>query len=237
MKLKYFACTALLCACFEPVIAAEPAPGEYISEKGWGTLTVTRQADGKTHFDISAIGANGHSCGIDGGIKDDRAVLADPVTDSPCRVTFKPDAKGMDVVLGEPGECREYCGARASFDGRYLIPAAGCRNRERNATEKKFAKLYGAKDYQAALNTLQPVLNDCAATLYWLEEAQLRNDLAVTLNHLGRKDECLAVLKPTLDGHARSEEELRMQLPPSDFDSFLPLAKAAWFNHKLCSGK
>ncbi|HEX7643354.1 MAG TPA: hypothetical protein VF472_14205 [Burkholderiaceae bacterium] len=235
MNLKRIACVVFLPLCFELAHAAEPAPGEYIAEKGRGTLTVTRGADGKMHFDISAIGANGHSCSIDGGIKEGKAVLADPVTDNPCHVSFKPDVNSIDVVLGNPSECRDYCGARAWFDGRYLVPAPGCRNRERNATEKKFARLYGSKDYQAALNILRPVLNDCAATLSWLEEAQVRNDLAVNLYHLGRKEDCLAVLKPTIDRYGTSESKLREELPPSDFESFLPLASAAWYNVKLCS--
>lgn len=237
MNLNKIACIVLLTITLGQACAAEPAPGEYITERGWGELTVTRKTDGKMHFAIASIGANGHSCTVDGVIKNGRAVLDDLAPGSSCQVTFKADATGIDIVLGQPGDCRDYCGMRASFDGHYQVPAAGCRNGQRRAAQSKFAKAYGAKDYQAALALLQPVLQNCAPTLFWLEEAQIRNDLAVTLYHLGRKDECRTVLKPTIDAYGSTEDALSKELPPSDFDSLLPLAKAAWFNQGLCSGK
>ena len=174
---------------------------------------------------------------IDYEMENNRAVLDDAAPGNACHITFKSDAGGIDVVLGQADECRYYCGMRASFDGRYLVPASGCRNSERKAAQGRFARLYGAKDYQGAFAALQPVLSDCAPTLFWFEEAQIRNDLSVTLYHLGRKDACVAVLKPTIDAHGTSEEALRDELPPSDFEGFLPLAKAAWHNAKLCSQK
>jgi hypothetical protein len=124
---------------------------------------------------------------------------------------------------------------RAGFDGRYFVPAAGCRNSERRAAQARFGKLYKAKDYGGALPVLQNVLATCAPTLFWLEEAQTRNDIAVTLYHLDRKDECLAVLKPTIDAYGKSEKEITEGLPPTDADNILPLVKAAWYNAKLCS--
>jgi len=237
MRFNKIACAVLLSIGFGRAIAAEPAPGEYIAQHGWGDLSVTRKADGKLHFSIKSFGVNGHSCDIDGAIRNNKAVLDDLAPGSSCQVAFKPGAGGIDVVLGQPDDCRYYCGMRASFDGRYLVPASGCRNSERKAAQGRFARLYGAKDYQGAFAALQPVLSDCAPTLFWFEEAQIRNDLSVTLYHLGRKDACVAVLKPTIDAHGTSEEALRDELPPSDFEGFLPLAKAAWHNAKLCSQK
>lgn len=237
MSLNKIVCIAVLSLTIGQAGAAEPAPGEYISEHGWGDLSVMRKADGKLHFAVASMGANGHSCSVDGTIQNNRAVLDDAAPGNACHITFKSDAGGIDVVLGQADECRYYCGMRASFDGRYHVPATGCHNRERKSAQEKFAKFYGAKDYQAALSALQPVLHDCAATLFWLEEAQIRNDLAVTLCHLGRKEECRAILKPTIDAHGTTEDALREELPPTDFESWLPLAKAAWFNQGLCSGK
>ncbi|MBV8634770.1 MAG: hypothetical protein JO002_09800, partial [Burkholderiaceae bacterium] len=195
MNSRWMTCTALLALSLNHAWAADPAIGEYITEKGWGILKVTGKP-GALHFDIAAIGANGHSCSIEGSIKDGKAVLDDSSPDDPCHVRFQADSAGIDVVLGATGECRQYCGMRAGFDGRYLAPATGCRNRERKAAQGNFVKQYGIKNYQSALNGLLPVLNGCAATLFWLEEAQIRNDLAVTLYHLGRKEDCLAMLGP-----------------------------------------
>lgn len=238
MILNRLACLTVLFAAIGQAIAADPVPGEYLAEGGWGTLNIKRSAEGKLHFDIESLGANGHSCSVSGIVKSGKAVPDDADPASPCDIALKPDAGGIDVALGESSAgCRYYCGMRASFDGRYLVPAPGCRNGERKTVQTRFSHLYGVKDYQAALITLQPVLTGCAPTLLWFEEAQIRNDLAVTLYHLGRKEECLAVLKPTIDAHGKTEDELREELPPSDFESFLPLAKAAWYNRKLCGGK
>jgi hypothetical protein len=233
MNFHRIACSVSLLLSFVQAGAAEPAPGEYIPERGWGTLSIARKG-GNLNFSITAWGANGHSCGIDGAIRNGQAVLSDLAPGSSCQVTFRPDPGGIAVVLGQPGDCRDYCGMRASFDGRYLVPAAGCRNGERKAAQGRFGKLYKSKDYAGALPLLQNMLTNCAATLYWLEEAQIRNDIAVTLYHLDRKEECLAVLMPTIDTYGSSEKAIEESLPPTDADSILPMAKAAWYNAKLC---
>lgn len=216
---------------------ADPKPGSYIAERGWGSMDVVRKPDGSLHYAIESLGANGHSCTVEGNIHKGRSTPDDPVPGSDCKVSFKPAADGVEVVLDVPGSCREYCGARASFDARYLFPAPGCSDSQRKATQAAFSRLYRAKDYAAALALLQPELQTCAATLYWVENAQISNDVAVTLHHLGRDRECLAVLKPVVNGYSTTEEDLRGDLPPADFENFLPQAKAAWYNIKLCGGK
>lgn len=233
MNAYRIACIALLLSAVT-ASAAEPTPGEYISDRGWGTLNISRNKGGKMGFSISSIGANGHSCSLEGAIRDGEAVLSNPAPGSSCHVSFEADQGGIDVILGQPDDCRDYCGMRATFDGRYAVPAAGCHNSERKATQAKFSQLYKSQDYDSALPVLQTMLNTCAGTLFWLEEAQIRNDLAVTYHHLQRNEECLAVVQPTINAYGTTEKEIQEALPPSDAESILPLAKAAWFNAKLC---
>src|SRR4051812_425772 len=67
------------------------AEGEYITEGGWGVLTISHS--GQTpRFSLQAMGANAHVCNLAGDIQGNQATLAtqDPATDSPgpsCVVT------------------------------------------------------------------------------------------------------------------------------------------------------
>ena len=102
------------------------------------------------------------------------------------------------------------------------------------ATRRRFAALYRAKAYRQAESVLAPLLTECEQTLDWLESGQIRNDVAVTLFHLGRRAECLDALKPVLDMAGQDEGGLRQGMPPTDFEFFLPIARAAWHNARLC---
>ncbi|HRY04880.1 MAG TPA: hypothetical protein P5256_17235, partial [Beijerinckiaceae bacterium] len=135
-----------------------------------------------------------------------------------------------------PETCRNYCGARAYFEGLYLKPAPGCADGAREAMNKSFKTAYGAKDYAKAHALLAPVLQKCARTLGPMETASIRNDLAITLYHLGRKAECRKVLAPMAEDAARKDDDLMADYPPSDWDAYKPLIKAARTNLALCKG-
>lgn len=214
--------------------AADPAPGTYITEGGWGTLVVSRSGAKGLQFRLGAMGANGHSCDLRGTIVDGKASLEVGLGEPACSVSFKARPGSVDVEASDSASCRFFCGMRAWFEGSYLQPSPACTSGAKTATRRRFATLYRAKSYGQAASVLAPVLQECAQTLNGLESGRLRNDMAITLFHLGRRDECLDMLKPVLELAGKDEDELRQALPPSDFELYLPIARAAWHNARLC---
>ena len=203
------------------------APGDYITERGWGQLTIA-----KDRFEIIAVGANGHTCSLDGKRAGAEGRTDDD--DDVCRVQFTARADGIEAKAKTPDTCRNFCGMRAQFEGLYLKPAPGCLDDEREKTQKAFKAAYVAKDYPKARELMAGMLAACGRTRGMMEGAGARNDLAITLFHLGRKDECLATLQPLTKDAARSDAKLREDYPPSDFESWLPDVKAARKNLQLC---
>lgn len=74
----------------------------------------------------------------------------------------------------------------------------------------------------------------------WIEIDQVRNDLALAQYHSGEFQQCLITLSNTLAGTVKDEDELRagngnVSLSPCDFDNYIGVAKATWFNKSLCA--
>ena len=213
--------------------------GEYITELGWGVLTISHSGQ-TTHFSLQAMGPNAHVCGLGGDIQGDRAILAteDPFTNSPgpsCVVTFQVNAEGIAVSDDLDQEaCRYFCGMRAHFEGEYLRPEAGCTGEERRSTRERFRQLYASKSYAAAADTLETLLARCAKTLNQ-EAGWIQNDLAVTQYHLGRLSDCQKSLASLAEDAAKTDEELRQAFLPSDFDAYFPILQATRHNLRLCS--
>ena len=219
------------------VPAAEPAvqPGNYVTERGWGNLKIESDKSGALKFSIEAMGGNAHSCSLVGEIRDGRATLEAMDPGKPCVVTFKRAADGVAVDSVDPQLCRYYCGMRATFEGIYLKPAPGCAPAALKRARDDFKRLYDRKDYAAARAKLEPALNNCVKTLDWLETGWMRNDLALTQFRLGDAAGCLRTLEPLAADAAKSEAQIRDDLPPSDADNWLPIAKAARTNLRLCA--
>jgi hypothetical protein len=214
--------------------AQEVTPGEYVTEQGWGVLRVSPpDAQGRQRLELSATGANGHDCGWTGTLQGPVA----NVDDGACIVHVESGPGRLGLTVAEPqNACRDYCGARAWFEGDYFIPPAGCSSREREQARAAFNTLYRARSYAAAQARLDPMFDRCGRYLTWLEDAQVRNDLAITLHHLHRDAECIALEKKLIPDGVRSEDEVEgaLELPPADKDSFEPLARAAFHNATLC---
>lgn len=211
--------------------------GEYIADGGWGALSISQAGANEFTFELNTMGANAHMCQLDGKIRNRKAVLDTDNPKQPCVVEFKPMSGGIKVQSDAVQACRYFCGERAFFDGEYLVPPEGCMPKERHSTEAKFTRLYKAKKYSKASDMLSTMLHNCKKTIDWLEAGSIRNDLAITLYHLRRYSECSQVLNPILEIASGNEEDLRKSLPPTDFENYLPIAKAAWHNAKLCSRK
>ena len=232
MRPKLAAIFALVTA---PALAADaPAPGGYIAVGGSGNLTIQR--DGAVS--LSTLGANGHTCSLDGGLKGwtiQSGSGGDP--NDLCVIGVKriaPD--GLRLTPADGDACRAYCGARATMDGDFYLPPKGCADAERDATRKAFKALYDSKRYAEALAKLAPLPKRCEAQIGWLEMDWILNDLALTHYRAGDPASCLADLKPMAKDIASTDDDLRDVYPPSDFESVYPAIKAARANAKLCKG-
>lgn len=109
---------------FTTLAADDTLPaGEYLAKGGWGTLIIQKARQGEQAFSLESLGANGHSCSLDGSIRNGEASLHEDWQEGVCTVTFKLQDNSIEVSNEMTESCRGYCGARASFDGSYLKPA------------------------------------------------------------------------------------------------------------------
>lgn len=216
--------------------AAPIVAGEYLTEGGWGRLLIAPAAQGKFSFTIMTLGANGHSCDLGGEIAHGQSTL-DGDDKPPCVVKFRADTKLIAVSDNQASTCRHYCGARAGFTGEYLRIPATCGQEAREATRREFKQLYDRKSYPEALTRLQTLLEQCAATLDWLDSGLIRNDIAVTLHKLKQYPACREMLAPLVKDAKKSDEEIREDLPPIDAEAYLPILRATRTNLRLCAGK
>ncbi len=213
--------------------AAGPAPGEYEALHELGTLSIRSEESGATSFRIFTVGANAHMCELSGQVKGDKGYtdVEEGSQEPQCVISFKTAPNGYSVSTQTEDACRDFCGARAGFEGDYLLPPAGCKLAERAQRRANFQSQYDAKDYRRAYETLDAFYKQCGNFLHWMTLDDVRNDLAVTLHHLGRDDACLATLKENTVGTESGEV---LSLPPADQEAFQPIAKATWYNLKLC---
>jgi hypothetical protein len=209
------------------------APGEYLSERGWGQLVVKREPNARLTFAIEALGGNMHSCSLEGEIRNGRATLEGDEKDNACVVSFT--AKGADIEVKPNTSCRMYCGARAGFDAVYHRPAPGCGRAAMRRTRDEFKRLYDRKAYAEARAKIEPLVTGCGKTTWWLDDGWLRNDLAITLYRLGDLEGCKRVLANLAEDAAKTDKDVLESFPPSDGESYLPIVRAARANLKVCS--
>jgi hypothetical protein len=196
-------------------------------------LLVKPAAGGAAAFEIEAQGANGHSCSLDGDIRDGRATLPTPV--GSCVVTFAAVPEGIRVGSVAPGPCRDFCGARATFEQMYLRPAPGCAPSKVKAQRDTFKRRYDARQFAEARDVLAPMLERCARTLGFFEIEWVRNDLALTLHRLKDDAGCRQVLTPLAALAKETDADIRERFPPTDAESMLAIAQATRTNLKLCA--
>lgn len=213
------------------------APGEYIAEGGWGTLQLTQPNVGVMKFSISTLSANAHICELAGEIHNGNATLEGVGPDQPCSINFVPKGNDINVVAVDVSACRDYCGARASFEAVYLKPVAGCDTQSRKSTKKEFKKLYDKKEYSKAHAVLERIHTQCKPYLDWREAGRVDNDLAITRYKLGDKDGCAKVLAEYAEDAALPDAEIDTLRLPSDAPDYAAIVRAARTNLKLCTGK
>jgi hypothetical protein len=209
-------------------------PGQYVAEGGMGQLALNPLAGGALAFQMDTVGGNGHTCSLEGELRQGLARLEGSDDKTPCRIRMRSTTEGVEVKDLTPGACSGYCGMRASFEGLYLLPAPHCSEKAVNRTRKRFKQQYDARQHAMARDTLAPLLSDCARVLGWPELGRIRNDMAVTLYHLGDLAGCRAVLDPLAEDARSTDADIRRDWPPTDADIFLPIARATRTNLKLC---
>jgi hypothetical protein len=219
---------------------AEPIrPGKFFAGNASGTLTLTAGKAGGVHFTIYAEGANGHSCDVSGDLAAGKTEASVPAGDTPCLIQFKKLPSGYEVTVPESAieACQNFCGARASFDRQYLLVPPACQPKAVAKAVGDFRKAYKAKVFDRAKELLSPVIDNCKDNLDSLRLDQLRNDLAITLHHLGDDAGCLQVLEPLKDMAKQTDAQIEEDygVEPALVDSALRVARAARTNLKICA--
>lgn len=206
-------------------LAQTIAPGSYVYEGGNGTLMIKSDQT----FSISTFGGNAHMCELEGTIRGNRGAVAD----SKCGVTLKPAGANWQLDTTDDS-CRDFCGARAGFQGLYIKPSAACTYSAVAKSRKVFKSQYDQKDYTAAIQTLAPVLTQCAQVVNRFEEHWIRNDVALAQFKAGDKAGCLATLAPLAELASRTDADIRDTGEPTYVENYLKLAKAVRTNLRLC---
>lgn len=235
-RYAYFALFLISCAVHAQT--ASIAPGEYIAGAGGGTLIVAPAVgDGQT-FSIESFGINGHECSLAGVIRKLRAEVETDKGEAACVVEFALNGAAIEVKPKTEQACRYFCGMRAWFEDSYVRAPPGCTGQEVKQARAGFKTAYDGKDYARARTYLAPLLAQCTEVLSEFADGDIRNDLAVTLYHLGKLAECREVLDKIGYLVETSDAELREQYSyaPSDADGYIAIARAARTNFRLCSG-
>jgi hypothetical protein len=233
-----------LCLLAVPLAQSRPAllalaPGEYVNAGGTGVLTLrteTAEADRRLLFELETVGGNGHTCSLDGEIRNGRTTVSGTPEPAACVVRFVATGYAIDVSTNDAESCRSFCGVRASFVGRYLRPAPGCDSLSRGATGADFKRLYDSGAYRDAQQLAGRLLERCAGTMDRIERGRLLNDLAISQYRLGLFEACLRTLQPLAEDAAPSQAALQDGLPPVDDDNYLPVIESTRSNLRLCKG-
>ena len=157
---------AALVAVSTPVAAQGIASGSYVYHGGNGSLSIKSDHS----FAITTVGGNAHVCDLEGTLVGNRG----KATDSTCELIFKPVGSNLQLDTNGDASCREFCGARAGFDGLYIKPTPACTPNAIAVTREAFKSKYDSKDYASATHTLAPVLSQCTQVLNRFDEHWIR---------------------------------------------------------------
>lgn len=207
------------------LLTAAPADGEYLQSHGSGSLVIKAGT-----FKLETLGANGHTCLVEGKIKGELA----HANEGKCKLTFGVKGNVVDVKALHSEDCSEWCGARAWLEGEFTRPAPECTRQAVEETRASFKVLYDQKKWKEALAQLTPLLPKCEDMIGRFEVMWIRNDLAITLHHAGDDAACRKTLEPFGDLLTVKPDEY-VTAEPSYDGLYQDIARAAQTNAKLCA--
>lgn len=208
------------------VLAAGPKSGTWVSEGGFGTVVLE-----KGTFRIDTLGGNAHTCSLEGAWAGTRGTVKDEGL--PCEVKFTMKGDALDVSAVTPEDCQAWCGARASFEGTYVLPPKACLSGAVKQTRAAFKRQFDQKRWPEAVATLAPLIETCSKVLDRFELGWVRNDLALAQHKAGDDDACLMTLMPLAELRDQGEDEAGGGEPA--FEEILKkLARATRTNSRLC---
>ena len=205
-------------------------------------LTIS-QKDGGYWLDISVVaGASHHVCDFSGPIKGNIAVrYAKGETDRYCTVQIRQvtkDSVVTEIINGTAIDCD--CGGNADLGYKWGKSYEKC---SLPTIRKGFLSFYKKKNYPAASELLRAFIPECDRFLFEPERDALYNDLAISLYHEGKKQECRDVIKKTffasnvvnLDNFEQEfNEALDKKLDWPWYDNYKKLGHAIHYNYNLC---
>ncbi|WP_448121020.1 hypothetical protein [Xanthomonas arboricola] len=216
----------------DPAASVALVPGEYITEKGWGHLLLTRHKQ-SLRFSLESITSQA-MCFLEGVIDGRQGIATSETGLTDCQVQFANTAEGVNVTTTTPVECKSLCGYNGGFEAPYLRAKDGCSRNALARTRAAFQQHYDRKDYRTALTTLSPVLAQCGPTLEWEEEGEIRNNLAITQYKNALYAQCLETLNAYAEDAATDDDAVMENWPPVLADRYLAIVRAARTNLALC---
>ena len=230
MKLSALWMAALCASRAVAPAVAPPAPGEYVTRGRWGNLSIEK--DGT--FSIDSVGPNAHLCGLEGRLS---GPFGETATKPACRFELVQNSRDhwkLRIAETDREACRNYCGARASFDHDYFADRPGCDGPALERSRAVFDGQYRARQFGSATATLEALFARCGGLIRQPTAENLANDLALAYHRAHQDAECLRVLKPLADNYATDPPWV--SFPPADADWGEPLIRKTRFNWKLCGG-
>lgn len=215
-----------------PPIETPTPPGVYATSGGWGQLSIEASGTGDV-FTLETANA-GDGCHFSGRLQDNHATVYDG--DAPSQCVFELRLEGTAIDIAASPACNTYCGRNGSYEGRYMRLAPACEPEAVQRARDRFKSSYAKGDYAGADKALASVYSQCLANLPMLDEAGVRNDLALTRHKLGDDAGCLMALEKYRADAARSDEEITENMAPIVAGDYLSIIHAARTSIAMCSG-
>lgn len=197
--------------------------GSYATERGWGTIEITRTGE-RQSFKLVSAGGEAQACLMRGELTGRTAKLPVSSGGKPCELRFTRQGTGFRLEESSKGNvCREFCGPEAQFAGLYHRVSATCQPASIQKEQDRAKVQLENKAFIAARDRLKPLLRDCQKTLDPWTEARLRNDLAVAHSRGGEIRQCRETLTPLAEIAGRGDANIRRSYPQAEAEMIIEI--------------